>query len=252
MSEDLVAGIDRLIDGDMDRQERLSLLWTLAHHPRVRDILMETIRFDVEMMGLAGAYQQIEPRPGALDGIFAAIAADQSPGLLSRAVDSVRDTLRQMTRMTDAELGMAMGGCAPPPAFDGGVADDGPLRETDAPHPGSLPPARPADTGSREGSAPRFRLVEGHEGRLSFGAGSGSMRAAPSVLVVDLGPVGPREDGGWVLRLIAGEARPTATDRLDIVGTPEAGGCLILLDGSSLLFTSPLSIRWQPAADDAL
>lgn len=251
MSEDLVAGIDRLIDGDMDRQERLSLLWTLAHHPRACDILMETLRFDVEMMGLAGAYRQLEPRPGALDGIFAALAADQSPGLLSRAVDSVRDTLRQMTRMNDAELGMAMGGSAPPPAYDGGEADDTADWQPDPLHPASLPSARPVEAGGRAERAPRFQLVEGQDGRLAFPRGSGSLRAAPSVELIELGPVGPREEGGWVLRLIAGEARPAGPDRLDIVGTPDAGGCLILLDGSSLLFTGPLSIRWKPADEEA-
>ena len=52
-----------------------------------------------------------------------------------------------------------------------------------------------------------------------------------------------------MLRLLAGQRRRTGPDRLEIIGTPDAGGGLFLLDGSSLLFNQPITIRWAPAPD---
>lgn len=256
MSEDLIAGIGRLIDGDMDRRERLALLAALAARPDVRDLLTEAIRLDLDMAGLAETYGRTVPDGISPAGVLAAIdgAANRKgagPGALTRAMDSVRDALRQMTLMSDDDLRLAMGGNAPLPAFDQDPADGADAWDAAGPlHPDSLPSARPPEVDGMAGSAPRFQLVEGTGGILDFRQGAGSLRVAATVAAVDLGPVGPREQGGWVLRLIAGEARQTGTDRVDITGNPEVGGCLILLDGSSLLFTAPLSISWQPAAED--
>lgn len=257
MSDDLIAAIGRLIDGDMDRRERLALLAALAARSDVRDLLTEAIRLDLDMAGLAEAYGRTAPDGISPAGVLAAIdgatgGKAAGPGALSRAVDSVRDALRQMTLMGDDDLRMAMGGNAPPPGFDQEPVDDVEPWDAAVPlRPDSLPSARPPDVDGMAGSTPRFQLVEGTGGILDFRQGAGSLRVAATVATVDLGPVGPREQGGWVLRLIAGEARQTGTDRVDIAGNPEVGGCLILLDGSSLLFTAPLSIRWQPAAEDS-
>ncbi|BAI74028.1 hypothetical protein AZL_a04970 (plasmid) [Azospirillum sp. B510] len=245
MSDELAAGIDRLIDGDLNREERLRLLWALAQHHRARVLLIEAIRLDVEFLDLADAIQQCEPSPEATTRIFDAIAADSARGPLARAMGSVREAFRQMTRMDEAELGVALGGFSPSPDDYDPTAG---LDEADA-SPSPLSGSGRADGAGRSPET-GVRPVEGEEGRLRFSHGAGSLHAAFSVKEVDLGRVGPSSEGAWVLRLIAGVQRQAGSNQVEIAGSPDIEGCLVLLDGSSLFFTHPIVIRWDAALDE--
>lgn len=248
MSDDLTEGIDRLIDGALNREERLRLLWALAQHRCARTLLINAIRLDVELLDLADAIEQCEPSPEATGRIFDAIAADTALGPLARAMGSVRDAFRQMTRMDEAERGVALGG------FSQSSDDWSP--PADPCEPDVSPPLHwgAVRSGRAEGdvqsSAAGVWPVEGQEGRFCFRQGAGSLLAGPSIEDVDLGRIGPSSDGAWVLRLTSGIQQQSGPNRVEIIGSPDVEGCLVLLDGSCLFFSHPLIIRWDAAPDE--
>jgi hypothetical protein len=73
VARDLDADIGRLIDGDLNREERLALLTQLIQDPCAIERLAVAVRLVRDLEALGRRYDEAEPNPGFVSNIFTAL-----------------------------------------------------------------------------------------------------------------------------------------------------------------------------------
>lgn len=235
MTRDLDVDIGRLIDGDLDRAERLALLAELTGDPRNVERLASAVRLAREVETLGRLYDEAEPDPGLLPSIFAALDKETARPSVASAMSGLTAAARRLLQpLDDARLAGVIAGAEPPPL---------PVAAPDAATPGDIP-EECASTGPEAPAGPRLDgPAAGEGGSIAFGLGAGQRVAGPGVQLVDLGDLGAMADGKWQLVLDSGAAEAEGSGQIVIHAA--AGGRIVLLDGSTLSFSAPLAIVWR-------
>jgi hypothetical protein len=249
--DELTELLERDIDGDLGRDERVLLFHTLSRHPEARDILAEVSGFARATQDYAAACDAAMPAGDFADRILEAVLTPPAKasaslwgrlpelfgGLARRAGDSLAETAGRL--LTTDELDMVVAGRgAGPVGMAGGMDGCGGMDSMDGPGAGQ-PPAPAAALAAAPAPAPAPAI----SGELAFGLGDGLVDiTGQAVRVVCLmGPDGPLPGGSWMLHLDQGHIVAERADGLTL--SDDCQGAIVLADGSVLMFRHIGEIR---------
>jgi hypothetical protein len=237
--DQVIAELELLIDGELARPDRCRLLGQIADDAGVRALLSETLALEADLGDLAALYDAAEPSPAAVQDVLAAVGHRGPVAATLAGLGAI--ARRLLTPLDDGRLAGVMAGSAPPPVDQGDAGAADPSGE--APDEVEAPPP---EVKRAPVVAKSETVFDPADGRVIFVAGAGSVRASARVTIVDLGAAGPMENGLWHLALDTGRVEKDTPGRLKVRGTPGVAGRIVLLDGSTLVFASPLTIVWRP------